>query len=122
MLRAIPTSADGRGYTTGTQDIVDKEAMVNAEKDENQGQEEKTNTANHELKSVRKGSKQWFRCDVCTKVYERQERLNEHMARHENQMKKRQQRLQNEPSLDMFTAKFKVPRVLSPRYYVPKIA
>ncbi|CAK4081942.1 unnamed protein product [Aphanomyces euteiches] len=57
-----------------------------------------------------KAPKQWYRCSICTKAYEREETLTEHMGRHKNQMKKRQQRLQE--SQDMEHA-IKAPRTAS---------
>lgn len=36
-----------------------------------------------------KGGKQWFKCPVCSRMYGKEESLREHMARHQNQSKKR---------------------------------
>ncbi|ETV95461.1 hypothetical protein H310_10941 [Aphanomyces invadans] len=50
-------------------------------------------------------AKQWHRCDVCNKSYEREESLAEHMTRHRNQMKKRQQRMQEDMAMAQHVTK-----------------
>ncbi|KAF0689986.1 Aste57867_18630 [Aphanomyces stellatus] len=61
-------------------------------------------------KEYPKVAKQWHRCLICAKAYEREESLHEHMTRHKNQMKKRQQRLQESQGVEHAV---KAPRTLS---------
>lgn len=48
-----------------------------------------------ELKPIieMRGEKQWFKCPVCARMYGKEDGLKEHMARHENQSKKRKQHI-----------------------------
>ncbi|RHX98845.1 hypothetical protein DYB25_000393 [Aphanomyces astaci] len=41
-------------------------------------------------------TKLWHRCNMCHKSFEREESLAEHLTRHKNQMRKRQQRMQED--------------------------